>query len=183
MGSKEAVLKCLEDDPDDPLSWAALVDLLVAEEAPADVVLMARRGGLWRGTRADWEREGPRLVDAAPIKRLWLTDVAPNMRDGRWVFHLAWLMAPGNHRRLDGDDIPREWVSQPVNLHRSGEPDVFQRFNSLEEALDWLVKQAMEWARREKARHQAWFRSQTLLAARKGPEFKEPRSVILPGNI
>ena len=131
-----AVIYHLAGHPDDTLSWAALADLLEAAEAPAAAILVARRCGLWRGTREQWEQQGPDVVDVVPVRWVWVIDCAPrfyNLNGKR-----TWDFYTGKELELDPDDISIEW-------HRES---TYKEFATAEAAQSWLTEIALAYARR-----------------------------------
>lgn len=130
-----AVIDHLAEHPDDMLSWAALADLLETAEAPTAAILVARRCGLWRGTREQWEQQGPDVVDVVPVRWVWVTDMAPRRheRTQTWDFYTGI-----RDDRLEPDDISPEWHAERL----------CKEFSTVEAAQSWLTEIALAYARR-----------------------------------
>ena len=139
-----AVIDHLAEHPDDTLSWAALADLLEAAEAPAAAILVAQQCGLWRGTREQWEQQGPSIVGVVPIKHLWILGIAPSIHEREKPNIGFWIMKDRRSELRDPDDIPPSWCAHiPTENNRND----WKFFESLESAYQWLQDLAIYHAR------------------------------------
>lgn len=141
--SKNNVLACLRERPDDLLSWVALADLLEAEGGDDSVAALdlARNAGIWLGTRLGWALDGPTLVRCGyTVRRLVLTDMAPRAVDSQGGPVFEWRV--GTYDLVSTAAVPYDWIP-PSKL-----PAHSLFFTTVEKAWEWLQERALEWASR-----------------------------------
>lgn len=122
-----------------------LLDLL--KEGSPDYLLA--ESGVWRGTLADWLRDGPGLVRRLPVVRVELTNREPCHRMSKFYWYVA-----RSAKRLvevdycDNEDLLSEWF--PEENSDSSRVSAWIPYDTRELALDDASRRAIAWARNAK---------------------------------
>lgn len=132
-------------DYDRALLTDQLIDAL--PDGHPDVELT--RSGVWRGTLADWLRDGPGLAQRVPLVRVELVDRKPSfvgeMGYAWWgySFELPFIYDVDNAWQLP-DRMPQEFFRDKRY------PNSWHYYDTLELALDDASRRAIAWARNAK---------------------------------
>jgi hypothetical protein len=133
---KDALTHHLLEHPRDLCAWAQLRDVLEMEEAPDEALKVCDQAGTWIGSRDDWERDGPLLVDRVPVVRVWVLDMAPLKIQSSGPFQGMYGWSQSSALSYQ-ENVPEKWSE-----------DLFDNSPDLAAAQSWLTQIALAYARR-----------------------------------